>query len=311
MPRFLLRRTEAQRAYRRQRRGYRWDTNQRAIEFVDYFRLQGATLPEMMVYTELVRRNVPFAYAKYLGDIPFTEEGEKYRPDFTLDDYRIIIRVQGVYWHTRPGDAENDARQAMLLTMLGWKVYDLWEMDILKNVRAAVDAIPELIAPSITGSPEPTLGRPHNVLAGFIVRLKRAPKVLRKKYRRPGAVRVAKERGWFPQRRHAPFVIDYIPIRFIGWKELPERWPGADDWWEERRKKRQSPPTPANALYAATQSWDALSRSSTSGFDQVAREFDAFPASEPQGDVADKSLDPEDFWGVVQERILQMAEVGV
>ncbi len=306
MPRWLLRRTEAQRWYRRSKKtGYA--VNRAAVAFVDYFRIQGGTLPEMMVYSELIRRRIPFAYQKYLGDIPFTDETERYRPDFTLDDYRIIIRVQGVYWHTRPGDAEADARQAQLMTMLGWHVYDLWENDILRDVRKSVDTIPELVNPSILGPPEEALGRPFNALAGFLARIRKPPKVLHKKYAKKRGAKGKVVRGWFPRRRHAPFTIDYVPVRFIGWKEQPDRWPGADDWWEERKKKRQSPATPASALHAETESWEALNKSSASGFEQVAREFDQFPATEPDGDVADKTKDPEDFWGSVQERILEMA----
>jgi hypothetical protein len=228
MPRRLYSRTEAERATSREKRRRQWRPNSAVAKFVDYYQLGGATIPEMMLYSELVRRRVPFAYVKYFGDIPFTTAIETSRPDFTLEEYRIIIRVQGAYWHTRPGDAESDAKSAGLWTMMGWTVYDFWEFDIIKDVHGLIDrTIPELYNPTILGGPEPTLGRVSRQLAGLKARNAAAPKVQKA---------TVKE-----------------------WQTLPDRWPGADQYWKElddarkaRKGEAQSASTDFNSLTATT-----------------------------------------------------------
>jgi hypothetical protein len=258
MPRRLYSRTEAERATSREKRRRQWRPNSAVAKFVDYYQLGGATIPEMMLYSELVRRRVPFAYVKYFGDIPFTTAIETSRPDFTLEEYRIIIRVQGAYWHTRPGDAESDAKSAGLWTMMGWTVYDFWEFDIIKDVHGLIDrTIPELYNPTILGGPEPTLGRVSRQLAGLKARNAAAPKVQKATVKEKR--RTKPEGSWEPRGRHAFTQLDYVPFRFVGWQTLPDRWPGADQYWKElddarkaRKGEAQSASTDFNSLTATT-----------------------------------------------------------
>ena len=70
-----------------------------------------------------------------MGDIALTPGyKERFRPDFRLPDYNIIIEVAGVYWHTRPGSYERDAMKAFLLEATGWRTYVLTDFEILQNV---------------------------------------------------------------------------------------------------------------------------------------------------------------------------------
>jgi hypothetical protein len=259
----------------------------------------------MVVYSELVRRRIPFAYVKYFGDIPFTEEVETYRPDFTLEEYRIIIRVQGAYWHTRPGDAESDAKSAALFTMLGWKVYDLWEFDIIKDIRGLIDrTIPELANPTILGGPEPTLGRANRQLAALQSRLKAPPKVQRAT-RKEGR-RQRPEGAWEPRARRAYYQLDYVPFRFVGWETLPDRWSGADQYWQEKDDARKAAQGQAQST---STDWASL----TSGSALAQDEFSQFPTAYieevnltvPNDETATYSVMDE-----VQEELIAQAAYG-
>ena len=78
-------------------------------DIIDYWGHIPATKPEKFIFAELIRRGVSFAFSYVFGDMPFTaDKEERYRPDFLLMDYRIIIEVAGIYWHTRPGMFEYD-----------------------------------------------------------------------------------------------------------------------------------------------------------------------------------------------------------
>lgn len=113
-------------------------------EFIDYYANVPGTIPEKRLFNALADLKVGFYFAYYMGDLPFTENKEKYRPDFVLPDYRIIIEVVGNYWHTREGSYVRDYQRALLLEAAGYKVYTLLEEDLAENALNAIRKIPEL-----------------------------------------------------------------------------------------------------------------------------------------------------------------------
>jgi hypothetical protein len=56
--------------------------------------------------------------------------------DFVIYDLAakpVVIRIQGAYWHTRPGRRENDDGEAANLRAGGMLVCDLWEPDVYRE----------------------------------------------------------------------------------------------------------------------------------------------------------------------------------
>jgi len=152
--------------------------------FVDYWPDVPATEPEKMVFLALAQREVNFYFSYYVGDFPFTEDTqESYRPDFILPDYRIIIEVQGIYWHTRPGMWEHDAVKYGFYTTAGYDVHFLTDAEILQDVNRAIDEeIPILRVPPITGTFIGIGDRPFDPIASVEARMRKYPKVERVHY---------------------------------------------------------------------------------------------------------------------------------
>jgi hypothetical protein len=146
-------------------------------------------MPEKILFIGLANRSVNFYFSYFFGDFPFTEERERYRPDFILPDYRIIIEVQGVYWHTRPGMPEHDATKYALFTAAGYKIYLIPDADILTDVDKVLEDIPEVRSGAIKGNFIGIGDRPLNPTAAVRARIRRYPKVFVAGVRgiRPGA----------------------------------------------------------------------------------------------------------------------------
>ena len=120
-----------------------------------------ATRPEAMVYNYLVRMQVPFVFQYEFPEIPETEEGESFRPDFYLPDFNLIIEVQGAYWHTQPDTHERDLNKAAKMQMVGKKVIWWWDWEIEQNLIFLFRRdIPELLdsVDRPVGGPAPYLG---------------------------------------------------------------------------------------------------------------------------------------------------------
>lgn len=95
-----------------------------------------ASIPELVTLDWLRARNYPFTFQAALWGGRATLGGSV--PDFVIDvgGGAVVWRVQGEYWHTRPGKRARDATEAAM--MLGQQfegrritaVVDLWENDI-------------------------------------------------------------------------------------------------------------------------------------------------------------------------------------
>ena len=105
--------------------------------WVDPFPTVRGTLPEKMVYAALVARGIRFAYANKIqfnnADVDFYQQ---YTPDFLLPDLKIIIEVQGLYWHTKTATQEADAFKLAVYEMFGYRSLAWWDYEIEADVNS-------------------------------------------------------------------------------------------------------------------------------------------------------------------------------
>jgi len=93
-----------------------------------YWYLVGTSI-EHMVLAELSRRGVFFIYRSQRNDLGgFVDP--TWEADFLLPQHKIWIEVQGSYFHSLPGQLENDAKRYAAIEMSGWHPHFLWEFDI-------------------------------------------------------------------------------------------------------------------------------------------------------------------------------------
>lgn len=91
------------------------------------------TKPELKVELELIRLNI-----NYQKQVPLCKIA---KVDFYLPEHRIVIQVDGCYWHNCPihskkiliGKTERDIQQDSILTFNGFNIYRIWEHDIMKK----------------------------------------------------------------------------------------------------------------------------------------------------------------------------------
>jgi hypothetical protein len=102
------------------------------------------TLPEKLVFAWLWQRGIPFTFQADFADCPDTLTVEAFRPDFVLKPWKVIIEVQGEYWHTDPVQAEKDAYKFAVYEYMGYKCYWFWETEILTNLATLMGTITEL-----------------------------------------------------------------------------------------------------------------------------------------------------------------------
>lgn len=188
----LVRRFYQRLAEQMQRRGpgilAQWEVNlKHSPMFHNYWPELPATVPEMLVFMELVRRGVNFKFQWYLGDIGLTPfYRERIRPDFILVDYNIILEPNGLYWHTRPGSFGSDVARAALLTGIGYSVRIVTDADVMRDVVSALDlAVPEIrTTPNNVSRVQVGRGRP-DYTAALRSRLQKGPRRIPIKY--PGS----------------------------------------------------------------------------------------------------------------------------
>lgn len=134
MPRYSLGKTKVSTKERARRsRSYRvWGFRR----WIDPFPAVHGTVPEKMVYAALSRRQIPFLFLNNVNiAIPEIELYKNYQADFVIPGLRLIIEVQGAYWHSRPAAIESDAFKFALYEHAGYKVLAWWDFDIIDNVE--------------------------------------------------------------------------------------------------------------------------------------------------------------------------------
>lgn len=98
-----------------------------------------ASLPELIAYDWLERKQIPFEYQGSAFGGRIFRGGQV--PDFVLPQggQALCWRIQGEYWHSQPGAKERDL--AAKLRLLGgtiegmrvWAVVDVWEDDVYER----------------------------------------------------------------------------------------------------------------------------------------------------------------------------------
>lgn len=145
MPRFIQRKqrlTSKQRAERANK--YRVT---RSFVWQDPFPEVPGTVPEKIVYAGLMRRGIPFIFQSDLHIVlpDYDLEGNDwYKPDFVLPAEKIIIEVQGAYWHTKADQIDKDSYKYALYQLMGYKVLLWWDYDIEANIDNLFSAEPLL-----------------------------------------------------------------------------------------------------------------------------------------------------------------------
>jgi G:T-mismatch repair DNA endonuclease (very short patch repair protein) len=98
------------------------------------------TKPERCVESELIRLNI-----NYQKQVPLCKIA---RVDFYLPEERIVIQVDGCYWHGCPmhfpnkGEKERVKKQDAVLTFNGFNVYHIWEHDAVDKEFNIINLIP-------------------------------------------------------------------------------------------------------------------------------------------------------------------------
>ena len=133
MPRYKSKITTAERRRESSRKKYarNWKG------FVDPFPEVLGSMPEKIVYARLTLMQIPFMFQSTFNvSIPEIALNKDYRPDFILPDAKIIIEVQGSYWHSKPEQIEADSYKYALYQVMGYKVLIWWDYEIETNLDA-------------------------------------------------------------------------------------------------------------------------------------------------------------------------------
>lgn len=89
----------------------------------------------------LESEKIPFEKQKWLN-----YEGKTYRVDFALKDARIIVEVDGSYWHNREDRRVKDEERDQLLERNGWKVLRYTDVNLRVRARECIDEIKRVLA---------------------------------------------------------------------------------------------------------------------------------------------------------------------
>lgn len=105
-------------------------------KFIDPFPLGFGTLPEKMVYAELSRRGIPFLYLNDLRFVfPEIDFDKTYQADFVIPAHKIIIEVNGSFWHSKPSTIEADAFKYAVYQQAGYRILIWWDYDIFSRLQ--------------------------------------------------------------------------------------------------------------------------------------------------------------------------------
>jgi len=144
MPRVIRKRRTRVKTAELQERARRW-TPKGWKGFIDPYPYILGTRPEKMVYAYLMGIGIPFNYQTYLQvKIPELDINKFYRPDFIIPSLKLVIEVQGAYWHSQPQQIEQDAIKQGLYRASGYKVVAWWDFEIEMGVHLLASQVPGL-----------------------------------------------------------------------------------------------------------------------------------------------------------------------
>ena len=107
--------------------------------------------------TKLIEKGFYFQFQSYyranISEINFSKD---YRPDFLLPHEKVIIEVQGSYWHSQDKQIEEDAFKFAIFQTLGYKVLAWWDYEIFEELDLLFAKEPRLDAKGRVGRRELT-----------------------------------------------------------------------------------------------------------------------------------------------------------
>lgn len=116
-------------------------------QWVDLFPEIHGTVPEKMVYAELTRLGIPFLFLNDMRfQIPEIDFDKWYQADFVIPSIKMIIEVQGAYWHSKAATIEEDAYKFAIYQTTGWTAVAWWDYDIIDRLHELVAETPQLLA---------------------------------------------------------------------------------------------------------------------------------------------------------------------
>lgn len=122
--------------------------------WVDPFPEIHGTLPEKMVYAKLSGMGVPFLFLNDVHiKIPIIGLDKYFQADFIIPSIKLIIEVQGAYWHTKQKTIKSDSYKFALYETAGYKILAWWDFDILSRLDALVASSSLLMSAARGGSP--------------------------------------------------------------------------------------------------------------------------------------------------------------
>ncbi len=83
------------------------------------------------------------ALTPLLGEPEVEYQIEQYVVDLCYPSLKVVVEVDGNYWHNFPFGLPRDAKKTLALENLGWKVFRCWESEILIDLVAVACWIKE------------------------------------------------------------------------------------------------------------------------------------------------------------------------
>lgn len=123
-------------------------------DWVDPFPEVHGTKPEKMVYAALTTAGIPFYF---LNDISFSlpqiDFFKEYQADFIIPSVKVIIEVQGSYWHSKPAAIESDSYKMAVYESFGYKALAWWDYEIFSNLASLLASSGILLTAPRTPAP--------------------------------------------------------------------------------------------------------------------------------------------------------------
>jgi hypothetical protein len=107
------------------------------------------TVPEKMIFAELVRRHIYFVFHGTPDDFAEADILAFYAPtlhdfDFLLPEWQVVIDPYSEFHHSQPDTVQRDITRRVVLLAQGWKYYTPWAHEVVADAGKVVDQITEL-----------------------------------------------------------------------------------------------------------------------------------------------------------------------
>lgn len=128
---------------RRDKYGYYRTPN--VYEWIDPYPDVLGTSPEKRVYARFKQMGIAFYFqSDFKVSLPLIDLYKTYRPDFYIPSIKLVIEVNGEYFHTKPDVIKDDAYKYALYEAMGYKVIAWWDYEIENNLDTLIAREPLL-----------------------------------------------------------------------------------------------------------------------------------------------------------------------